>query len=644
MSLDSFFYPLFIVSSRHLFLHLLVLLFLSNINLLIFTLLTYLTNLICEKIMIGTDSYHIIIEIPNTDSPSTSDYRYSDLHITSIDNTKRKPLRKMSRSAEPIKAKFLGQGIVRLYREFDDDSELEDINEDEESHNESQEVSGDDTMLSIVSIPTYFTATDILGFIGESFIESITHIRIIKSERANRFLVLLKFNDILKTAEFQYKFDGKPFNSMEPENCHVVFVKSIKIDAGNQEDTKVLKSVKDSLIPFLLNDPFTTIKKDDDSLLELPTCPVCLERMDANITGLLTIPCQHTFHCQCLSKWKDDTCPICRYSNNVSNQKVRRSIRRLSQYNARQPTVGSSRSGSISSSISGPLSSGLSGNTTAGTSLLDSAIDNELEHCTECLMAENLWICLVCGNIGCSRYAPEQHSLKHFINSGHCFAMEMNTSRVWDYAGDNYVHRLITNESDGKLVELPDKNFRSVNEKYGNTENFDKVEEVGFEYSQLLISQLASQREYFESLLKENNVTIPLSRRNSSIVEVNHKVTDLEVKIDELTNQVSVLTTEVIPSLKDKIKSKDNKISNLSKELNESKLFNESLSEKVEFLNKTKKEVEDQNTDLQEQVKDLMFYLESQEKFKDEPQDVKDGTILIQPEANKPKKKNKKKR
>lgn len=600
-----------------------------------------------RKIMIGTDCYHIIIEIP-TDSQSKNDYRYSDLHITTIDNTKRKPLRKMSRSTEPIKAKFLGQGIVRLYREFDDDSDLEDINEDEETkpHKIEQDVSGDDTMLSIVSIPTYFTATDILGFIGESFIESITHIRIIKSERANRFLVLLKFNDILKTAEFQYKFDGKPFNSMEPENCHVVFVKSIKIDAGNHEDTKMLKSVKDSLIPFLLNDPFTSIKKDDNKLLELPTCPVCLERMDANITGLLTIPCQHTFHCQCLSKWKDDTCPICRYSNNVSNQKVRRSIRRLSQYNARQASVGSSsRSGSVSSA--GPLSSGsaLTGGSAIGSSsLLDSAIDNELEHCTECLMAENLWICLVCGNIGCSRYAPEQHSLKHFINSGHCFAMEMNTSRVWDYAGDNYVHRLITNESDGKLVELPDKNFQSVNEKYGNTESFDKVEEVGFEYSQLLISQLASQREYFESLLKENNVTIPLSRRNSSIVEVNHKVTDLEVKIDELTNHVSVLTTEVIPSLKDKIKAKDSKINILSKELNESKLFNDRLSEKVEFLHKTKKEVEDQNTDLQEQVKDLMFYLESQEKFKDEPQDVKDGTILIQPEASKSKKKNKKKK
>ena len=30
----------------------------------------------------------------------------------------------------------------------------------------------------------------------------------------------------------------------------------------------------------------------------------------------------------------------------------------------------------------------------------------------------------------------------------------METRRVWDYAGDNYVHRLIQSKTDGKLVAL----------------------------------------------------------------------------------------------------------------------------------------------------------------------------------------------
>lgn len=32
--------------------------------------------------------------------------------------------------------------------------------------------------------------------------------------------------------------------------------------------------------------------------------------------------------------------------------------------------------------------------------------------------------------------------------------MQLGNNRVWDYAGDNYVHRLIQNKADGKPVEL----------------------------------------------------------------------------------------------------------------------------------------------------------------------------------------------
>ena len=52
------------------------------------------------------------------------------------------------------------------------------------------------------------------------------------------------------------------------------------------------------------------------SLVELPTCPVCLERMDET-TGLLTILCQHVFHCACLEKWRGSGCPVCRYTQSA---------------------------------------------------------------------------------------------------------------------------------------------------------------------------------------------------------------------------------------------------------------------------------------------------------------------------------------
>ena len=46
---------------------------------------------------------------------------------------------------------------------------------------------------------------------------------------------------------------------------------------------------------------------------ELPHCPVCLERLDQHISGVLTTVCNHSFHCTCLSQWADSSCPVCRY-------------------------------------------------------------------------------------------------------------------------------------------------------------------------------------------------------------------------------------------------------------------------------------------------------------------------------------------
>lgn len=41
-----------------------------------------------------------------------------------------------------------------------------------------------------------------------------------------------------------------------------------------------------------------------ENMTELPTCAVCLERMD---DGVLTILCNHTFHAECLEQWADTT-------------------------------------------------------------------------------------------------------------------------------------------------------------------------------------------------------------------------------------------------------------------------------------------------------------------------------------------------
>lgn len=124
---------------------------------------------------------------------------------------------------------------------------------------------------------------------------------------------------------------------------------------------------------------------------------MCLERLDEHVSGVVTTVCNHRFHNQCLRQWVDSSCPVCRY--------------------CQHPTEGTS-------------------------------------HCTACGTGSDLWICLICGHVGCGRYRGS-HAAEHWQESGHGYALELETQRVWDYASDAYVHRLVRSKTNGKLVEVP---------------------------------------------------------------------------------------------------------------------------------------------------------------------------------------------
>ena len=58
-----------------------------------------------------------------------------------------------------------------------------------------------------------------------------------------------------------------------------------------------------------------------------------------------------------------------------------------------------------------------------------------LTRCQVCEASEGNWICVVCGAVGCGRYG-KGHARRHWEESGHVLAMELDTQRVWDYKGD----------------------------------------------------------------------------------------------------------------------------------------------------------------------------------------------------------------
>lgn len=81
----------------------------------------------------------------------------------------------------------------------------------------SSAVEGEDecTTLCILAVPSYLSPSDFLGFVGEKSMDCVSHFRMIRTPRANRYMVLMKFRSGRRAREWQKEWNGKVFNSME---------------------------------------------------------------------------------------------------------------------------------------------------------------------------------------------------------------------------------------------------------------------------------------------------------------------------------------------------------------------------------------------------------------------------------------------
>jgi len=242
---------------------------------------------------------------------------------------------------------------------------------------------------------------------------------------------------------------------------------------------------------------------------------------------------------------------------------------------------------------------------------------------------------LICGNIGCGRYG-RAHAHAHYEKTTHLYALELETQRVWDYAGDGYVHRLIQNKADGKLVELPSAaSSMGVNSRDDGTLgpsdadslSAEKIEAIGIEYSYLLTSQLDSQRLFYEEQTAElktqvdelRNLVEKLSRdQERDKAEAKEREAQRYREEEEKLNEV----------YKDKIKAekKAERAADLArkfeKELKEERAVSEGLLKNLTKMKETEGQTEKQCeeykakvAELQDQVRDIMFFLEAREKI-----------------------------
>jgi len=410
------------------------------------------------------------------------------------------------------------------------------------------------TMLLILHVPSAFGSVDLAKWIGHHH-TLITDVRIVRELSSGRHMALLCFRKQRFADRFYTERHLRPFLSLQPQNpCQLLFVADASFVVPDRQ-----------LFP-----------PPPENQMQLPTCVVCLDRMDRTATGILTTVCDHSFHCHCLSKWKTDaTCPVCRFCQHA---------------------------------------------------------EEDESCCQRCDETRDLWICVVCGHVGCGRYM-DGHAFEHYLETQHNYVMQVDTQRVWDYAGDNYVHRLVQNRSDGKVVRLDTDDGAA-----GGKASDRKVNLLLAEYSSLLTAQLEAQRAFFEGELSKALARVQADSEER-IDQLSKQITTLQ-QANELSQEAAQRSERDRRRLEQRVQQQQQRVAELEKENGFLREVNQSLqgnqSGWLERLAQAKAqyeadllEKEAALEDLQEQVRDLSFFIEAGKAIeKAEDSDVAEGGVV----------------
>jgi hypothetical protein len=183
--------------------------------------------------------------------------------------------------------------------------------------------------------------------------------------------------------------------------------------------------------------------------------------------------------------------------------------------------------------------------------------------CAQCAMHKTLWVCLTCGFVGCGRYS-NKHSVAHFQETGHPYSLELATLRIWDYVDEKhggYAHRadlldcpsspplshpwmtgpglgLASSASSHATGLIYGTSFESMNGASPiNTEkNPKKATMIGEEYEALLQSALEDQAQHYEG-----EITRLRADLTSALVDEGSMTAEEHKEIEEIKSDISRL-------------------------------------------------------------------------------------------------------
>jgi BRCA1-associated protein len=219
--------------------------------------------------------------------------------------------------------------------------------------------------------------------------------------------------------------------------------------------------------------------------------------------------------------------------------------------------------------------------------------------------------------------------------------MDLTTQRIWDYASDGYVHRIVQSKSDGKLVQLPPNTTPNHSALGSRDDDFDdyvpreKLDNIGQEYTHLLTSQLDSQRMYFEEILER--AADKASRASQAAEKATALAESTSHDLIRLRTEHETLAKDTLPQLerdRDRATRRADKFEGmahkLEKEWREEKTMNASLMERITHLGSQVESLRTEKTELEEQNRDLGFFISGGQKLQEVGgEEVREGVVSV---------------
>ena len=363
--------------------------------------------------------------------------------------------------------------------------------------------------LLLINLPEDVSLDYFINYIGNE-IEKIRNITIITEPITKFKSLIIQFFEQDMADNFYYHYKVRSIKENKSEFLYLIFLRNIIYLNEEQSKTNMIE----------INTNKEEEKEEDEyTLIQIPTCPLCLEKIEASNSGIETV--LDNFPCERWTNYKN-ACKVC---------------------NKLSPSV------------------------------------IKLLTCEKCNNKTSLWCCLICGNIGCSRY-QNGHAVTHFNDTKHNYSLELESQRIWDYSLDKWVHRLIIGQNSSPInLDEDIKEEKQLTEQ----EFYIRMESIINEYNKVLASQLEIQRKYYGKEM--DNLEEKYSSKNK---EIKNKYNELKEKIEEKKKKIN--------SNNKFIKDCNKKLNQLDKKCNE-------IQEKIEFNNMCIKDLKkNNNEDKEEEV------------------------------------------